>query len=197
MASVSQRLSRLWRPCSIMNSDSWTKELIDVVVALAAWAMPDLGVPTKVAISLVLFSIWAITKLKPKFIVNDFSPWVYLTVVIAPICISTLSWWIASFINAPISVTHNESLQFGLATGVLIGLPLALFAANKVTHDYLLICGFGGIQILSALIVWYGISILLEPSILKSADVPGIQQIAGYTNNVIIDTVARLPTGRC
>lgn len=172
-----------------MKTDSWAKELIDVVVTLAAWTMPDLGVPTKVAISLVLFSIWAVSKIKPKFVVNDFSPWFYLVVVITPIFIATLSWWGASFINAPNSVTHDESLQFGLASGLMIGLPLILIAANSITNNYLLIVGYCGIQILSAFVAWYIFPVLIELSVLKSADVPNIQQIIEYTNSVILGPI--------
>jgi hypothetical protein len=110
-------------------------DVINLVVAIVPWLLPDSPNSIKIFISVVFFAVIIISRRNPNFITNFWQPLYYVLFVVAPIGIGILSWVIFNpwtTFNAPLPFSGFEAntLILGLGFGSIIGFPLAIIGAN-------------------------------------------------------------------
>ncbi len=115
-------------------------DYINLTLAFIAWLAPDIPLLYKILVSAVLLGIFLISLLKPNFVINIWSPLYYLVVLMIPIAIAIVEWWIALNISMQALGYKNYdisgvALQFGIGFGVIIGLPITLIGAQVVRSN--------------------------------------------------------------
>jgi hypothetical protein len=105
-----------------------TTEIVNLLLALFSWILPDITVEIKIAISIVLISMLLISRLNPKFITRTVSTLRYFFLIASPIVIGLLESWVVwlLFPDNRLNIDFSEATQGGFAFGLVFGLPILI-----------------------------------------------------------------------
>lgn len=108
-----------------------SNDMINLIIAIIPWIIPDSTLLTKLLISVVLGFIVIVSRRKPKFITNYYKPVYYFLLILSPITMGVLAWITVVFFTAE-SFENLFWISFnrGLALGGILGVPLTLFGAH-------------------------------------------------------------------
>jgi len=120
-----------------MNDDSISNQhLIDflsIALGLAAWILPEIPLPSKLLIAVVLIGITLIARARPSFIEGDLSGFWLVLLWVTPVIVGVLEMMLAEKVMAAKAYPGGriwESVAPAFTFGLVVGLPCTLLGAG-------------------------------------------------------------------
>lgn len=107
-------------------------DFVNISFAFIPWVLPDINVFIKVTIGFVLIGVLIIARTKPSFMM-DLSGFHYVLLLILPIIIAVTEYFLVWALMTLLIPNQSELklftvVQLGIAYGLVIGFPIALFS---------------------------------------------------------------------
>jgi len=103
-------------------------EYLGILLGILAWIFPDIHILMKIFISLFLVGAMLFISSKSDSLPNDLSFVFLLILLLFPVLVSMLEFWIAHILADKSNNFSSTYLQDGFVFGILFGLPITLFS---------------------------------------------------------------------